>query len=318
MTRARRCLAAALAGVALSAPLAAGSGVLVPREVFVGDSAELTFETNAFASVLESGTVLTVPSADLPVFPDATIESIRVMPSLTGKSGIASVSIRFVPWIAGALTLPSFTLNKIRLTPPPVRITSLIDKTGRAALEGPRSPLLIPGTTYLLYGAIAVGLAAVTALLVLLVRLRRYLLQNTGRKQSGRRVRLALRQLKALDRNRQKLEIGPWYERYSFIVRSYLGAFCAGSPDFFSSSTGTEIIDGLRLPLDGHDAGDLLSGVRGLLGRVDIIRFSGRPAEDRRSEDIQTIRDLIPLLESVAVPADFESTGEAEAADDQL
>lgn len=272
-------------------PAFSESGILVPREVFVGDTAELSFETNAFASILASGSVLIVPPSDFAVSPDLTITGIQVK---QGKDS-GEVLVRFVPWVSGVLQIPPFSLKKISVTPPQVRISSLIEKTGRNVLESPRSPLLIPGTTYLVYGGIVLFLAAVLALLFVSVKIRKYFSGTAGKKNSGRRVGIAIKQLKLLERKIKKSGQKEWYGKYAAILRSYFGSFCTGASRSFSSATGAEVVARLSLKL-GSNA--ILADVQALLSRIDTARFSGHDIVDSCADDIALARSLIASLEA--------------------
>jgi hypothetical protein len=305
--------------VSLVLPLCADSGILVPREVFVGDTAELSFTTNALSEKLDSGSVLIVSPSDYPVSPALTIAHIEIR---EGDSS-ATVFVRFIPWKSGVVQIPPFSVKKISLAPPPVRISSLVEKTGRKTLERPRSPLLVPGTTYYLYGGILSALAFGTVCLFAGIRLKRLFSASKGRKNTGMRVRTAMKQLKQLERQIQKTQKDAWYARYAGIVRRYLGSFCADDADAFKSSTAGEIVETLRFRLtrsegtgSGLQGAPLHEKVQALLNRIDTTRFSGYAVLDPFSGDIQLARSLIDALEEACSQApgeaDFKDTVETD------
>jgi len=281
-------------------PLCAETGILVPREVFVADEAEFSFVTTAFEAAAVTGTVLSVPAADLPVSADLTVKSIRVTVTATG----AQVSIRFVPWISGLLQLPSFTLSNVKVAPPPVRIGSLVDKTGRSVLESSRSPLLVPGTTYILYGLIAAFLAICGIVFAIAIRLRKHLVFLLGKNHAGRRTALANRQLRALERQIKKTGAGEWYRLFSSVLRTYFGYLCAAGPagsSRFEAATAREIVCTLGESF-GNGRGMPVDRVRDFLHHVDTVRFGGNPAGDaaNRYDDIVEARALVAQLEAAA------------------
>jgi len=294
----------------LSLPLPAEEGILVPREVFVADEAELGFATTAFAGAAEAGTVLSVPAADLPVSPDLTVKSIRVTVTAAG----AQVSVRFVPWITGMLQLPSFTISNITVTPPPVRIGSLVEKTGVTVLESGRSPLLVPGTAYILYALAAAFLAVCGIAVAFAVRFRKYLALLLGKNHASRRAALANRQLRALERQIKKTEAGAWYRMFASVLRTYFGYLCAAVPSGssvqtrFEAATAREIVRALGDAFDGG-CGMPVDRVRDLLKHVDTVRFGGFPAGDAASQDglaenryadVAEARSLVALIETAA------------------
>jgi len=277
------------------APVFSDTAVLVPREVFIADEAELTFGTAAFpgpskAETVAPGAVLTVLPADLPISADVTVKSVQVK---VGDNG-AQVTVRFVPWKTGMLQLPSFILRGVSITPPPVRIGSLVDKTGITVLESARSPLLVPGTTYLLYGLIAVFLAFCALAIAAAVHIRRSLTRILEKNHSGRRLALIHKQLRLLEKQVRKTGSADWYRTFARVFRMYFGSLCAGDSTCFSASTAAEIVSALR------NASFPVERVSDFLKRTDAIRFSGRPVPDNRLQDVAETRELVTFLEAEA------------------
>ena len=279
-----------------------GAGILVPREVFVGDSAELSFTTGVFNAALEPGAEVLVPLGDVAVSSDATVESVAAR---RGDSS-TTVMIRFVPWTTGLLRLPPFTLKKIRVVPPPVRISSLAEKTGQTALDPPRSPLLVPGTTLVLYALSAALIACLAFGAIVAARFRRYLALNEGRIRSGRRTKVAMRELKYLERRIHRTELAEWYALFSAALRRYLGTLLLGNPAGLLSSTSREISEALsfasrsRAPAEENSrerTDAAIARADALLSGIDSIRFSGRTAADARQADVAEARALVLALE---------------------
>lgn len=272
----------------------AGAGVLVPREVYVGDTAEFSFTTGAFNGVLEAGAEANVPDESISVSADATVSSILVR----RDASFSTVTVRFIPWSTGLLRLPAFTLKKIRVIPPPVRIYSIVEKTGINELEPPRSPLLVPGTTLILYAFVAASAVALAAALVFVSRLRRYLEFNQEKIQSGRRLRLSIRELKRLEHLIRKVGYLEWYALFAASLRRYFGNLLGEGPSTVLSLTASEIALLLRRSAASGDIHTLAGNVESLLAAIDGIRFSGRDHEDSRASDIAEARSLIVLLEN--------------------
>jgi hypothetical protein len=274
-------------------PVFPQSAILVPRETFVGDSAELTFKTRVLLPVVKPGSTVVLSPQDFPVSPDLTVTSIHI---ISGDKE-SDVIVNFVPWVAGPLRIPAFSVQKIRVVPPAVRIASLVDKTGQTALEPPRPPLLVPGTTWLLYSGIAGILILAFILVLLFVKLYLYFAGAAGNQQSGRRIRLAQRQLKMLDRLNGKIGTKEWYARYARILRTWLGSFCGGNPDTFRSATVTEIIARLReFPGNGGEVAVDQAG--SFFYRIDLIRYSADSVPSVAPEETGNARRLIETMEN--------------------
>ena len=294
-----------------ASPLSASEpvGVLVPREVFVGDAAELSFSTGALNAVLKPGAEEIVPSGDVAVSSEVTVESVTVR---RGESS-STVVIRFVPWYTGLVRLPPFAFGKVRVVPPPVRISSLSERTGVSSLAPPRPPLVVPGTTFALYALAASGLVAFLALALAVARMRRFLALNGGRLRSGRRAKLALRELKWLERRTERLAGAEWYASFSLVLRRYLGSFLGDGPSALLSATTREIASSLA------DRGETIpepirSRVGTLLSSIDAARYSGREPPDSPRDGIVEARAVVLALEESARAA----TAEREASDVQL
>lgn len=284
-------------------------GVLVPREVFVGDAAELSFKTGALNAVLKPGAEETVPPGDVAVSPEVTVSSVTVR----REESSSTVVVRFVPWNTGLVRLPPFAYGKVRVVPPPIRVSSLSERTGITSLEPPRPPIVVPGTTFALYALVAAILAFFVALAATFARLRRYLSLNGGRLRSGRSAKLALRELKWLERRLARLAKGEWYASFSRILRRYLGSFLGGVPSSLLSSTTSEIAASLAGSRETVPA-PIISRVEALLSAIDTARYSGRESPDSRREEIAEARAIVLAIgESARVAA-----GAREASDVQL
>lgn len=270
--------------------------ILVPREVFVGDTAELTFGLPALSGTMEEESSFEVPSGDFPVSEDFTITSILIRES----EGLGVVVIRFVPWVSGIVQMPIFSARKIQVAPPSVRISSLVDKTGRNILEPPRSPLLVPGTTYVVYGLIAAAVAAILLIIFFIAKFRNAFEGRLSSSNSRRRVRVAMKRLRYLEKHTESISREEWYRLFSSVLRGYTGSFCG---DSFASATGTEIVSRLEIFFDekssGHlrDSSGIVRRFQNIFTHIDSIRF-GSVSVSSQSDDIGNVRDLIRLLET--------------------
>jgi hypothetical protein len=302
---------AALLAFASASPLSSSDpvGVLVPREVFVGDAAELSFSTGALNAVLKPGAEETVPSDDVAVSHEVTVESVTVR---RGESS-STVVIRFVPWYTGLVRLPPFAFGKVRVVPPPVRVSSLSERTGTSSLEPPRPPLVVPGTTFALYALAASGLVAFIALAVAIARLRRFLSLNGGRLRSGRRSKLALRELKWLERRVERLPGAEWYAAFSLVLRRYLGSFLGNGPSALLSATTREIAAALAERAETVPEA-IRCRVGTLLSAIDAARYSGREPTASPRDAIAEARAAVLALEETARAV----LAEREASDVQL
>ncbi len=311
-------------------------GTLVPRDVYVGDAAVLTFEVTLTGKALGDGNSLEIDTGLLAPSRDVTVRQVTV----TGRAGKAEVRILFVPWVSGPLRLPAIPVGKETVSPPAPVIASLL-RDPATGLQDPRSPVLVPGTTWILYGFLACAIAFLLLASFLLSRLRRYAAADPSARNAARRKREFLRDLAALSRRTVKLSQVEWYALFSATLRRYVGLYALSNARTARALTGSELSAiaerrraeaGAGEALSGngaapHDSGDAAHGaavaegagdpgaggavrtdaldaarraggiVRALFDAADRVRFSGRDCADGRARDVELARELCRVLE---------------------
>lgn len=136
--------------------------ILIPKKVYIGDTAELRCTFNSpdpfLKQLTSSGT------AELPLVSQSTepqeeyvIKNISLSPS---GIDFYQLTITFIPWKTGDLLFPSMEIegSDIVLEFQPIQIVSLIanENTNTSTIRDTAAPLLLPGTTYKLYGTLSV------------------------------------------------------------------------------------------------------------------------------------------------------------------
>lgn len=135
--------------------------ILIPKKVYIGDTAELRCTFNSpdpfLKQLTSSGT------AELPLVSQSTepqeeyvIKNISLSPS---GIDFYQLTITFIPWKTGDLLFPSMEIegSDIVLEFQPIQIVSLItnENTNTSTIRDTAAPLLLPGTTYKLYGTLS-------------------------------------------------------------------------------------------------------------------------------------------------------------------
>ena len=137
--------------------------VLVPKQVYIGDRAELrcTFSTSAKIKAEGFCGELDYNQYD--------IKDVKLQPSGVNTY---TLTIAFVPWRTGDIIIPDYRLSEevssdeMIIHFNPVNIVSLTQKDSITTLRDSASPLLLPGTIYKLYGSL------IAAILILIVGIR--------------------------------------------------------------------------------------------------------------------------------------------------
>lgn len=145
--------------------------ILMPKKVYIGDTAELRCTFNSPAPQLKQLTVNGI--AKLPFVSQTDTEDYVIKDVSLAPAGVDfyQLTITFVPWKTGDLLFPPMEIEgtDTLLEFQPLQIVSLITAENAASttLHDTAAPLLLPGTAYKLYGT----LAAIVLLLIILIRL---------------------------------------------------------------------------------------------------------------------------------------------------
>ena len=144
--------------------------ILVPKKVYIGDTAELRCNFNNGSEVLKQ--LVAGGTAELPLVSQTTIDyDIKSITLSPAGVDFYQLSITFIPWKTGELQFPSLNIENSDLSIEfkPIQIVSLVstDSNNATTLRDTASPLLLPGTAYKIYGA----LTAFVILLIVIIRI---------------------------------------------------------------------------------------------------------------------------------------------------
>ena len=301
---------------------------VMPKDVYVGDEAEIRFEFS-FAEKLFEGDS---PSLNVQAFTDVsdmsdvspgsrseneelkrifftddyTIQSMR----LKGSPPSYVLSIVFIPWKTGEIDMSAFDLSPVLglsvrpfLTDiPPVHIQSITEKTGEKQLRPVKGPIIIPGTTYAVAAFCAVLLlffAVVTALLIRFALIRGFFQAFFERMFSSHSFRAVCRELLFLEKRGQALPSGVFCTRLSRLIRSYLENRFSYP---FTAKTSAELVPAFS-EFFAHSASErsyaYMQDLYEVCARCDYIRFSGEsvfPCEER-IDSVQRVRSALLYFE---------------------
>ena len=301
---------------------------VMPKDVYVGDEAEIRFEfsfaeklfegdspllnARAFADVSDMSDISPGSRSEKKELKrifftdDYTIQSMR----LKGSPPSYVLSIVFIPWKTGEIDIPAFDLSPVLglsvrpfLTDiPPVHIQSITEKTGEKQLRPVKGPIIIPGTTYAVFAFCAVLLlffAVVTALLIRFALIRGFFQAFFERMFSSQSFRAVCRELLFLEKRGQALPAGVFCTRLSRLVRSYLENRFSYP---FTAKTSAELVPAFS-EFFAHSASErsyaYMQDLYEVCARCDYIRFSGEsvfPCEER-IDSVQRVRSALLYFE---------------------
>lgn len=276
------------------------SVIMLPREVFLGDDLEIRYTFSTNVELIDKN--VNVVSIKFPEIETCTIKSIE----LTGQNGNYILSVKCIPWIIGSLDIPPIDIEPFStaisvpfiLDIPPVTIYSLVDKTQKTELRPVRPPLVIPGTTWLLYGIILLCLIVFIVLLIILVRIKKLRAKCSNffeKVFSSRNYRHTIKALKRLLKKEKNFSSIDFAKQISEIIRKYLTYRFSHN---FDAETTSAIISVFNEILGYTAETEQLLKMEflvSILVRCDFVRFSGSTREEG-SISTEERREIIQQL----------------------
>ncbi len=299
-----------------------GNLILIPQEIFVGDTAQLRYTLKGTTNLLkEDGDSITVQESDskLTQTQSCTITSASITKD---KDSSLTVVVLFTPWETGTVHIPAidFGTNTAPLVVsfPPIHISSLAEKTQTTTLMPPASPLLIPGTSYFLYGAVVSIFIFLLLLIIACIKIKSFsrsissllarLLQTRNFKQLKQRLR-------KLAKRQKKYESVPFAHCLQHILRTY---FTGRFKQDFSSATSHEVLFLLQKFQNHYVAQDFatidlkqraqeqseqfsttIEETKLILTRLDFVRFASQKEQSTQLSEQERLA-LVSAIETIA------------------
>ncbi|MBP3743644.1 MAG: hypothetical protein J6J00_11740 [Treponema sp.] len=276
-----------------------GQQILVPKQVYIGDTAELRCTFNSgnanLKKMTESGPAnLSLDIFDLGLdFSNYDIKEVKLNPA---GVDFYQLTITFVPWKTGSLQFPQIFLEDTVLDFQPIEIGSLVKEKNLSSIKDSQPPILLPGTTYKLYGFVI----AIIILIILIIRLivkfhsvsffiRNLLLRFKcwkNKKITEKKLRTLLKKPSLSDKD--------WAQACQKIIRKYLSVIYQLD---FTKKTTSEILPAIFEITGGiqEDKNEALGRIAEIFVRTDYIRYSsqGKLLENEKN---QLTEELLNLL----------------------
>ena len=203
-------------------------GILIPQQVFVGDSAEFLFlidDLKSFdPSILMSGS-FKIDKIKQNTMMDIT--SIQIKKQKTKEY----ISINFTPWETGSVFFPSLAEAGIYDAMPQVFISSILETAKVEVIQPPRPPLLLPGTSYLLYLIASVSGVLIFTSIMVFSAVRKYFFVYSFSRAQRIRIKALNKSLRKLKRQVSSVSSSDnlegitkrkdWLKKFEFAFRRY-------------------------------------------------------------------------------------------------
>lgn len=284
--------------------------ILIPKKVYIGDTAELRCTFNSpdpfLKQLTSSGT------AELPLVSQSTepqeeyvIKSISLSPS---GIDFYQLTITFIPWKTGDLLFPSMEIegSDIVLEFQPIQIVSLIanENTNTSTIRDTAAPLLLPGTTYKLYGTLS-GFVIFLLICIRIILKRKnilfYINQKRLLKKYKKNKKQTIRNLYKIadEAEAAKIDDQTAAENLQKSLRTYLEIRF----DYpFTHTVASEIMQGWQTATGGllsDTKTEAFGNIAASFIRTDFIRYSknGKFEENELINLIEKIISQIQILE---------------------
>ncbi len=284
--------------------------ILIPKKVYIGDTAELRCTFNSpdpfLKQLTSSGT------AELPLVSQSTepqeeyvIKNISLSPS---GIDFYQLTITFIPWKTGDLLFPSMEIegSDIILEFQPIQIVSLIanENTNTSTIRDTAAPLLLPGTTYKLYGTLS-GFVIFLLICIRIILKRKnilfYINQKRLLKKYKKNKKQTIRNLYKIadEAEAAKIDDQTAAENLQKSLRTYLEIRF----DYpFTHTVASEIMQGWQTATGGllsDTKTEAFGNIAASFIRTDFIRYSknGKFEENELINLIEKIISQIQILE---------------------
>ena len=279
--------------------------ILIPKKVYIGDQAELRCTFNSPSTELKQ--LLNKESNGQTELSLVSLESsdydIKSVTLSSAGVDFYQLSVNFIPWKTGEIQFPPLTIDGTDLIIEfhPVQIVSLVstDSNNATTLRDTASPLLLPGTTYKLYGAL-------TALIIILIVLIRIIIKRKSiqffletkrlQRKYKKNKKQTIRALRQISDETSDSETAALIQK---IMRNYLEVRF----DYpFTNATTSELMKGWQKVTGGllsDSKEEAFGDIAACFIRTDFIRYSKGTLfnANEKSELIQKLIDRIEILE---------------------
>ncbi|MCR4938631.1 MAG: hypothetical protein K5930_00820 [Treponemataceae bacterium] len=281
---------------------------VLPRDVFVGDEMEIRCTFSCDKALLPEGSLS--ESLTPGEIKDMTVLGITLQSA--GSSYV--LSMLCIPWNLGVLDIPPVLISEhsgdeetaVYLDVSDITVKSIVGYTGASELRPAKAPLLIPGTTWIIYILSILGIVILVVIVVILVRFPSF--KNKVQKVVSSAIIVknyySLRfQLRRLVKSRKPVSDKRFAYIVSHILREYIS--CRFFYNFRSETPKGIVLafNQISCGLFSVEAGEAVQMISELLSRCDYIRFSGDEGEkgslstDERARICEAAIDAASCLE---------------------
>lgn len=264
---------------------------ITPLNIYVGDEVEIrcvisTVENSIPVDIKDNKASLIIDKEySLKVEEFCTIKSMVI----NKQENTLTLDVVCIPWKVGVIELPAFNLYEMlpnykakendlwNVQLPSITVLSIMDKTNLKTLQPVSPPVIIPGTTYLIYGAIVLFIVILVFICIFFARIKniRKRFSDFLRKLFLSRIyKSAKRRIRVLSRRMDSITDEAFANELSHIIRDYLEnlfdlPFTAATPKEVNS-----LFMNAYKGLISDQQQEIVHKIYETLVRLDYLRFS--------------------------------------------
>ena len=311
------------------------SQFLIPKRIYVGDTAELTFTFRSSFELFEENPDETEKNISLATLPfNFDTEEFTLHSLILKKNGPSYAAVfKFTPWKTGMISFPEFDLLSamgknsavpLEIQTRPVEVYSVLQNGAEASLKPCASVLLLPGTIYFVWGMLILFIALVILAVSVAVhreKIMRFLFRTLLLSLYARNSRRALREMKRLEDKSEKFSGKEFALLFQKIMRKYLAERLGVS---FETVTSSSITLTCQEAFGGFLSDEKLTAVEDVEGsfrRADYIRFAGGTgllSNEERALFLKNGRELVKALDRQEKKPEAEEVSEAGSVGEKL
>lgn len=273
------------------------SQVVLPKKIYVGDVAEIRVSFSSgidfFADLPATHVERKLNLSSLAIEVDN--DDFLLKDAILRRTELNYTLILFVmPWNTGEIKIPSINLTagiytdeKMPFVIPiePFTVSSILTKGVESSMVPPVPPLLIPGTTYFLYGFIILFIVFLIFFFRLLFnwsklvgKIKNYKLKKTYIQNK----KFTLKQLKKLEKKYAKMSDKEFCTELVLIIRNYLKVRYGQSFDSIPTSKLMKEFNKLTADTMSDSAIENVEELISVFYRADYIRFAAGSIDSKR------------------------------------
>lgn len=285
---------------------------ILPQEIYVGDKVLLNYSFYSNITMVKDSSKKSLNLTDIM---DKMNEECRNDFTITNllldtNGSDWSISVVFIPWKTGEIIFPPVDLKDIAgkdfsVQIPSICVNSILEKTGETSLQNSKSPILIPGTSYLIYGFIfilflLVGFGFFVARRIFSIKGRfSSLFSNMFKSKNYKNL---LKKLKKIKKTSVKISDIQYAEKVYFLLKSYIEKRFS----FDLSSVTTAELPVFFSNIFQDDFSENINQLYTIFVRLDFIRFSNTKNETLKL----SFEERDSIAENIITLAAFFESGE--------